>query len=162
MCEDPFMEMALRHLLPAGEAVLWDGQGRLPEDGPVLALVRDLAEARQALGAGALGVMERSLDEGRLLAAVAAVEVGLRVVDPAFEGLLPTTRGEGPVEPLTPREQQVLECLAAGASNRGVGRRLGITDSTAKFHVNAVLLKLDARNRTDAVVKAARMGLLTL
>ena len=156
------MEMALRHLVPSGEAVLWDGQGRLPTGGPVHALARDPAEARQALGAGALGVIERALDEKRLLAAIAAVEAGLRVVDSVFEGLLPTHGGEGPVEPLTPREQQVLECLAAGASNRGIGRRLGITDSTAKFHVNAVLLKLDARNRTDAVVKAARMGLLTL
>ena len=54
---------------------------------------------------------------------------------------------------------------AGGSSRNGrdtIGRRLGVSEHTAKFHVNAILLKLDARNRTDAVVRGARLGLLRL
>jgi DNA-binding NarL/FixJ family response regulator len=65
-----------------------------------------------------------------------------------------------PVE-LTPREHQVLELVAEGLSNKLIGLRLDISEHTAKFHVNSLLEKLEADTRTDAVVRAARRGLLT-
>lgn len=65
-------------------------------------------------------------------------------------------------EPLTARETQVLELLAEGLSNKGIGRRLDISDQTVKFHVAAVIGKLGAANRTEAVRLAARRGLITL
>jgi len=63
---------------------------------------------------------------------------------------------------LTPREKQVAELLVEGASNKVIARRLGISVHTAKFHVAAVLEKLEARNRSDAVAIALRDGLVAL
>jgi DNA-binding CsgD family transcriptional regulator len=62
--------------------------------------------------------------------------------------------------PLTPREREVLALLAEGASNKTIARRLGISVHTAKFHVASLLDKLDASGRTDAVVHAARLGVI--
>ena len=66
------------------------------------------------------------------------------------------------VEPLTPREQQVLELLAEGLPNKAIAARLGISDQTVKFHVASISAKLGATNRTEAVRLALRRGLLTL
>src|SRR6185295_5072231 len=65
-------------------------------------------------------------------------------------------------EPLTPREVQVLELLAEGLPNKAIAQRLGISDQTVKFHVSSISGKLGAKNRTDAVRRAARRGLITL
>jgi DNA-binding NarL/FixJ family response regulator len=65
-------------------------------------------------------------------------------------------------EPLTPREIQVLELLAEGLPNKAIARRLGISDQTVKFHVSSISGKLGAANRTDAVRRAVRRGLITL
>ena len=65
-------------------------------------------------------------------------------------------------EPLTPREVQVLELLAEGLPNKAIAARLGISDQTVKFHVSSISGKLGARNRTDAVRRAVRRGLITL
>jgi DNA-binding NarL/FixJ family response regulator len=71
---------------------------------------------------------------------------------------------EGPSveEPLTPREIEVLELLAEGLPNKAIAARLGISDQTVKFHVSSISGKLRAANRTDAVRKAVRRGLITL
>lgn len=65
-------------------------------------------------------------------------------------------------EPLTPREVQVLELLAEGLPNKAIAARLSISDQTVKFHVSSISGKLGAKNRTDAVRRAARRGLITL
>ena len=65
-------------------------------------------------------------------------------------------------EPLTHREIQVLELLAEGLPNKAIASRLGISDQTVKFHVSAISGKLGAANRTDAVRRAVRRGLITL
>jgi DNA-binding NarL/FixJ family response regulator len=64
-------------------------------------------------------------------------------------------------EPLTPREVQVLELLAEGLPNKTIAQRLGISDQTVKFHVSSISGKLGAVNRTDAVRRALRRGLIT-
>jgi DNA-binding NarL/FixJ family response regulator len=66
------------------------------------------------------------------------------------------------VETLTPREIEVLECVAEGLSNKAVAARLGISDQTVKFHLTSISGKLGALNRTDAVRRAVRRGLITL
>ena len=66
------------------------------------------------------------------------------------------------VETLTSREIQVLELLAEGRSNKAIGQRLGISDQTVKFHVAAIAGKLGAVNRTDAVRRAIRRGLVSV
>ena len=71
-------------------------------------------------------------------------------------------RVDGEIEMLTPREVQVLELLAEGLSNKAIAARLAISDQTVKFHVSAICGKFGAANRTDAVRRAVRRGLITL
>jgi DNA-binding NarL/FixJ family response regulator len=65
-------------------------------------------------------------------------------------------------EALTPREIEVVELLAEGLANKAIAARLGISDQTVKFHVSSICGKLGAANRTDAVRRAIRRGLVTL
>jgi DNA-binding CsgD family transcriptional regulator len=67
-----------------------------------------------------------------------------------------------PDAPLTAREIEVLSLLAEGASNKSIGRRLGISVHTVKFHVASLLDKFEAIGRTDAVTHAVRLGLIQL
>ena len=81
--------------------------------------------------------------------------------------LAPPRRAEDEVdalssEPLTPREIEVLELLAEGLANKAIAARLGISDQTVKFHVSSICGKLPATNRTDAVRRAIRRGLITV
>ena len=66
------------------------------------------------------------------------------------------------VDALTAREVQVLELLAEGLPNKAIAERLRISDQTVKFHVSSIAGKLGAANRTDAVRRAVRRGLITL
>ena len=66
------------------------------------------------------------------------------------------------VESLTPRESEVIELVAEGLSNKAIAARLGISDQTVKFHLTSITGKLGAVNRTDAVRRAVRQGLITL
>ena len=66
------------------------------------------------------------------------------------------------VEPLTPREVEVLELVAEGLSNKAIAGRLAISDQTVKFHVASIASKLGAANRTDAVRRAVRHGVIAL
>jgi len=66
------------------------------------------------------------------------------------------------VEALTPRELEVLQLLAEGMANKAIAARLGISDQTVKFHVAAICGKLGAANRTDAVRRAFKRGLVTM
>jgi DNA-binding CsgD family transcriptional regulator len=77
--------------------------------------------------------------------------------------------GTGTVEPqveegtaLTPRELEVIRLMAHGLGNKSIARELGISTSTAKFHVASVLAKLGARSRTEAVSLGIRLGLVPL
>jgi len=72
------------------------------------------------------------------------------------------SRREDLQEPLTARELEVLEQLAAGLSNKAIGARLGISDQTVKFHVASITGKLGVTNRTEAVRRALRLGLIAL
>lgn len=131
---------------------------------PFLALVSTPQEARQALRAGARGALSRSAPASAIAPAALAVAAGHWVLDETFAAALLQV-GEAPVGPpslLSPREQEVLSLLSEGLSNRDVAARLGISRHTAKFHVNAILDKLGATTRTEAVVLAARSGLLSL
>jgi DNA-binding NarL/FixJ family response regulator len=65
-------------------------------------------------------------------------------------------------EALTPREIEVLELLAEGLPNKAIAERLRISDQTVKFHVASIAGKLGASNRTDAVRRAVRRGLIAL
>ncbi len=68
----------------------------------------------------------------------------------------------GSLDELTPREMDVLRLLAQGLPNRKIGERLSINERTVKYHVSAILAKLEAINRTEAVMRAIEQGLITL
>ena len=96
------------------------------------------------------------------LSAARAASVDADAIVLAARGRVATEEGNVGVEPLTPREQQVLELLAEGLANKAIAARLGISDQTVKFHVASISAKLGATNRTEAVRVALRRGLLTL
>lgn len=73
-----------------------------------------------------------------------------------------STSDRDPVEPLTPRELEVLELLAEGLPNKVIAGRLGISDQTVKFHVAQITSKLGVANRTEAVRRAIRRGILAV
>ena len=87
-----------------------------------------------------------------------------RAGEPADVALVPAqpSAAAEPEAALTPREREVLELMAEGASNKMIARALGISVHTAKFHVGSVIDKLDATGRTDAVAHAARLGVIRL
>jgi len=142
------------------------------EDAAVIVLT-DRGGAMKALEAGAAGVLPRHTGGRALGAAISAAAAGLTVVAGQFRDLLVegtetaiALDAGGDAEPasieLTPRERQVLELLARGASNKAIARRLEITPHTAKFHVAAIVAKLGATGRTDAVARAMRLGLVMI
>jgi NarL family two-component system response regulator LiaR len=73
-----------------------------------------------------------------------------------------SARSTQPTIEFSKRETQVLELLAGGKTNRDIGAKLFISESTVKFHVHAILSKLDASNRTEAVSMAVKQGLIAL
>ena len=139
--------------------------GDLGESGPpALALLLDEEAAAAALAAGARGLLFRDVEGGRLAAALRALGSDLLVFDDALLPplLRPRPAPQVQAEPLTPRELEVVQLLAQGLSNRRIAESLGISEHTAKFHVNSIVGKLGAQTRTDAAVRAARLGLVLL
>lgn len=132
----------------------------------VVALLPEPEVARTVKAGGVQGLLLRTSDATILAAALQGVACGLTVFDPEVTALLLTTVGDSPEfysnEPLTPREQEVLQALAQGLSNKLIARQLDISEHTVKFHVNAIMSKLGAQSRTEAVVRATRAGLILL
>lgn len=134
-----------------------------PADGPPVLVLAAGAAALAALRAGARGVVAPDASAAELAAALGAVARGLAVMPQAVLAALAgreatPAAGAG----LTRREREVLDLLAAGASNKVIARRLGLSFHTAKAHVAAVLQKLGAGSRADAVARGARAGLVLL
>ncbi|MGO8970013.1 MAG: LuxR C-terminal-related transcriptional regulator [Myxococcaceae bacterium] len=152
------------------DAILWDaGPTPVLEAGeagaaPVVALVEDERAARAVLAAGAAGALLRAVEPATVGAALLAVTHGLTVSDASFHHLRPLPELPAAASPgdFTPREREVLALLAEGLPNRTIAERLGISRHTVKFHVNALLQKLGVERRTEAVVRAARLGLVVL
>jgi DNA-binding NarL/FixJ family response regulator len=115
-----------------------------------------------AIRAGAKGYVLKGTASAELAAAIRKVHAGEAYVSPALtaklvEQMQPRGRGS---RSLTPRQLMVLRLMASGLSNRDIAGALAITERTVKFHVTAILNRLGADNRTQAVALAARRGLL--
>ena len=104
------------------------------------------------------------MSANRLAMALSAVHEGLLVVDDSFsEAFLVRSEPAAQLaEPLTSRELQVLALLSEGLSNKAIASRLAVSESTAKFHVAAILGKLGVGSRAEAIVQAVRRGLVIL
>jgi DNA-binding NarL/FixJ family response regulator len=165
IARDLAAETAVWDLGPTAEATL-DPLAHAAEAGlRVLALVDHEDGALGALAAGARGTLLREAGGERIAAALQAIARGLLVIDEAAASTVLRPRPSVPpalVEPLTARESEVLQLLAQGLANKAIAERLGISEHTAKFHVNAILGKLAAQSRTEAIVQAARLGLVIL
>jgi DNA-binding NarL/FixJ family response regulator len=146
-------------------------------DRPVLALVNEGQEA-EALAVGSDGVIRKDSKPKAIAAAIEALYHGLAVFDPRYalpllkapvaaavnphHGTSVLTLMKGANEILTPREGEVMTLLADGLSNKEIAAKLEISEHTAKFHVNSILQKMGAQKRVEAVVRAAKLGIIEL
>jgi DNA-binding NarL/FixJ family response regulator len=150
-------------------AVPWDeippfADGR----GPAFVLLADGTQpvwTREALRLGVRAVLPHNASAAEILAAVEAAANGLAVLDPReLDGLLrsaaPTASHE--VLALTARELEVLRMVAEGAANKTIAWKLDISEKTVQHHVAAILGKLNASNRTEAVSIGVRKGMILL
>jgi NarL family two-component system response regulator YdfI len=165
------------------DALLVDATGESPEaiiesladsdlaaEVPTVVLTEALSTAAsvQALQAGIRAVLPNEISTDQLAAALQAAAAGLVVLHPAeIPAAFPAAAPASPPltelpEPLTRREREVLQMLAAGLANKEIAARLNISDHTAKFHVAAILGKLGAATRTEAVALGIRRGLVLL
>jgi len=132
-------------------------------DLPVVALLDVESLAGMVRAAGIRGLLPRTSTAPQMAAALHAVVQGLLVFDAALLAApSPAPVELDLVEPLSARELEVLRHLAEGLANKEIARIIGVSEHTAKFHVNAILGKLGAQSRTEAVVKATRAGLILL
>ena len=131
---------------------------------PIVALASDHGAVAQALTFGAAALLPAAVDGETLAAALRASARGLvsiartdiALLLPQEERIEPALRA--PAEALTPRELEVLQWMARGLTNRQIARRLEISEHTVKFHAGAVLGKLNARSRAEAVARAIGLG----
>lgn len=123
-----------------------------------------------ALRNGIRAVLPRNTTQSAIIAAVETVAVGLTVLPPeGLDRLLKEiaarqrTLSAAPlIEPLTPREIEVLGMMVEGWGNKEISVRLGISEHTVKFHVASIMGKLNAESRTEAVTAGIRHGLIML
>lgn len=135
----------------------------------------------EGIKAGAQGYLLKDASSETLVEAIRGVMQGESRIDPSvaravldeFQRLsirparapsskLPDTADAAIIEPLTPREEEVLLLLVEGLSNKEIGARLHLTEGTIKNYVSAIIAKLQANDRTHAVVTALRRGLVEL
>ena len=112
-----------------------------------------------ALAAGAAGAVMKSADDDTLLTAVRAVAAGQTFISPEVKGLLAV---DPPAPTLSPRQQEVLASLVKGFNNTEIAKQLGISRTVVKEHVESLLVKLGAANRTEAAAIALRKRLVKI
>lgn len=142
----------------------------LAEEYPVIVLSEQPKTAwlSKALRAGVRAVLPRDVAPEQLRAALEAASAGLVIIHPSeLDTVFSATVGPSApldelLEPLTRREREVLQMLAAGLANKEIAARLAISDHTVKFHVASILGKLGASTRTEAVSAGIRRGLVML
>jgi DNA-binding NarL/FixJ family response regulator len=114
-------------------------------------------DIHQAMEAGASGYLVKGLPQETLMSALRRVHAGGRYLPaPMAQTLASRTRDTN----LSLRERQVLGLVAKGKSNKEIAGDLGITEATVKCHVGVILLRLNANDRTEAIVNALQRGLL--
>jgi len=113
----------------------------------------------QCVGAGAHGYVLKDTPQEQLLEAIHVVHASKRYFPAEIAGRLTERMARAN---LTPREHQVLQLVAKGLTNKQIGRAFGISDNTARNHVNSIIEKLEVSDRTEAATMAIRQGLVSL
>ena len=125
----------------------------------------------RAIKAGASGFLLKDTPPEAMLDAIRTVHAGDAVMAPSstkrlldhLVGMLPDEERTTPaaLDVLTDREREVLVLMARGLSNQEIAAELYVAEATVKTHVGRILMKLDARDRVQAVVVAYETGLVT-
>ena len=139
----------------------------------MLTVSEDAQDLAAALRGGACGYLLKTIEGDALVAAILRAMRGESVVAEEMTGKLVAAYRDAasppaaapsapasPLEQLSPREHDILRGIARGASNKEIGRDLGIAETTVKIHVQHVLRKLDVSSRVQAAVIASEHGLL--
>jgi two-component system, NarL family, response regulator len=113
-------------------------------------------DIHQALVAGALGYIIKGMSHETLVDALRRAHAGTRFLPPPVARSL---ADRTPNSDLSPREREVLSLMVHGKSNKEIAAALGITEATVKCHVSVILARLDANDRTQAVIAALQRGL---
>jgi DNA-binding NarL/FixJ family response regulator len=113
---------------------------------------------RALLGLGVRGYLPKTATGRELVAAIQAMARGETII---YAEAVPEVAGYGQPT-LTSREREVLELLGSSMSNKEIAEQLSVSEKTVQMHIHHVLVKLGARSRTDAVLKAVRQGLIDL
>jgi two-component system, NarL family, response regulator YdfI len=124
----------------------------------------------QLLGTGLVSLLPMTVSAHQMRDAIAAIASGLVTLHPEFNETLffnsfaPSELAfeATQIEALTPREIEVLNGLADGLTNRAIATALNISEHTVKFHISAILAKLNVSSRTKAVAVGIRTGLVML
>lgn len=129
----------------------------------VLTTFLDEALVLEAVRAGAKGYVVKDVDTDALMRAIHDVSRG----ESAFDARSAAAMVRGmqapaaePTQALSPREQEVLTHLARGLSNKEIGKKLYVSETTAKFHVGNILRKLGVSSRAEAVYEASKLNLI--
>lgn len=139
------------------ETIRWIRQRHPHARFVVLTIYEGDEDIHQALEAGAQGYIIKGMPYELLVQALQRVNSGGRFLPPPVERAL---EFRTPDSELSHRERQVLKLLAMGNSNKRIGEILGITEATVKSHVSAILARLNAEDRTQAVISALQRGLV--
>jgi two-component system, NarL family, response regulator len=113
-------------------------------------------DIHQALVAGALGYIIKGMSHETLVDALRRAHAGTRFLPPPVARSL---ADRTPNSDLSPREREVLSLMVHGKSNKEIAAELGITEATVKCHVSVILMRLEANDRTQAVIAALQRGL---
>jgi DNA-binding NarL/FixJ family response regulator len=116
-------------------------------------------DIHRAMEAGAKGYLVKGLPPEVLVAAIRKVHSGGQYIPASVSNSLATRTAN---TCLSPRECEVLQCLSQGKSNKDIALELGIRESTVKWHIGVILTRLDANDRTQAVIAGLERGYLHL
>ena len=125
----------------------------------ILTTFGDSDDIAHALDAGASGALMKNTGISDLIDAIRTVADGRRAVAPEIEQMIAECP---PVPELTRRQMEILHSVTRGLTNRDIACQLGITIDCVKDHINSILLKIGAANRSEAVAIALRKHLLKI
>ena len=112
-----------------------------------------------ALNAGASGAIVKTADDSSLISAIHKVADGRQFISPTIRQVM---RESPPVPGLTDRQREIIESMARGLSNNDIAKQFGISPTVAREHITAILNKIGASNRTEAVAIALQKQLLKM
>ncbi|UEM19650.1 response regulator transcription factor [Skermanella mucosa] len=116
---------------------------------------------RDAMGGGADGFLIKNVSPEALIQSLQLIMLGEKVFPTNLAAMLLDINAPSPqnsIRGLSPREQEILQSLVTGASNKMIAIRLGITEATVKVHLKTLLRKIDVNNRTQAAIWAMNNG----